>query len=220
MKKILFFAWISMFALASQAQIVTSRSQSIEQTPEVKEPSQSWSCLFLEYSPVTFSYTGDLSSFDSWSLNALSVGSASHTSLADAIPLFFDYSFVAQFTFGEPKYSNADYFLISYRMPLGISYAFDIPNTPIQIIPNTGIDLRLNILAQAKTSAGTTNLMDKKDMGSSEAAWNIFQVGAHIGFDVRFWKKMIVGVQYQTDFMETAKDMKWSQVNLKLGVSF
>lgn len=219
MKKLFLVAIMAVFTSSAFAQLMTGRSASL-----AKEESHNWGAFFVEYNPGSFSYSGDLKGVDDQTYNGVSLGVASHISLG-SIPLYFDYSFGMQFTFAtyENKYSSKydiDYFLFSYKMPLGLSYMISIPNTPIDIIPNSGIDLRLNIVGTAKQDGETSNLFSKDDMGGKDNTWNMFQAGMHVGCDVRFWKKLLLGFQYQFDFNEIATDSKCEQVNLRLGVCF
>ena len=94
-------------------------------------------------------------------------------------------------------------------------------NTPIDIIPTAGMDFRVHTVGQYDAFDGhhDVDVFNEDDMGE-DYTWNRFQVGAHIGANVRFWKKLLLGVNYQFEINELAKDLTTSQTNLTLGICF
>lgn len=255
MKKIFVFALMAMFSLASQAQIVSSRSSHVETVPEVKEPSRNWSYLYMQYNGGAFSADGESESYDGFSF-----GYNINYRLTDAIPLFLETGIGMQFTLKEydnfiissTSYSKDKWDLVmgSFKIPLGVSYVFDIPNTPISIIPNAGADFRINFAGMMNPSNGNVKDYLDKQLGheymdlfkksdweeigkaaygmstsaaadyADEAKWNRFQVSGHIGVSARFWRKLLVGFQYQFDFSEIAKDVTMNQLNATVAVCF
>lgn len=227
MKKIFVFALMAMFTLATQAQIVSSRSTSVTRE---KVESNNWSYIYLQYNPGVFSpKNGSSKSYD-----ALSTGWNINIALSRNIPLYLETGVGVQWsTYKETEtiyqrvgsiniYREVDakFNMLSVKVPIGVGYAFNIPNAPISIIPNAGLDLRFNALAQMDVDGHTTNLLSSSDMGSSDATWNVFQLGGHVGVNARFWKKLLVGFSYQMDFSEIAKDCHVYQGNLTVGYCF
>lgn len=273
MKKFFTLAWVAMFALASQAQIVSSRSTHVETVPEVKEPSRNWSYLYLQYNSVA---SGFKMEDEKEALEGLSLGYNINYRLTDAIPLFLETGIGLQIV-GKSKidasplasslssyYGSKDvsFVMPSVKIPLGASYVFDIPNTPISIIPNAGFDLRIigaavmdgDILAEISghkdwdfcdkdqleqrikdvynraigmsSLSGSAKEMWKKQAEedakafADEYLFKRVQFGCHLGVSARFWKKLLLGMQYQFDFTETAKDLTMNQFNATLAVCF
>ena len=220
MKKIFLVAALAVFTSSAFAQLLTGKSASL-----AKEESRNWSYLYLQYNAGTFN--GDVSSkyltLDG-TYNGFSFGYNMDFRLTDAIPLFLETGIAGQISLSEidfPLGGKADFTMLSAKIPLGVSYVFDIPNTPISIIPNAGFDFRINALAQLDfDGAGDIDLFDKEDMLGSDNTWDRFQVGAHIGANVRFWKKLLLGVNYQFDFNEIGPDTSLGQVNLTVGLCF
>ena len=64
------------------------------------------------------------------------------------------------------------------------------------------------------------NVFDKKDMGSSSATWNRFQLGWNIGVKARFGENFLVGLSYGKDFSELAKKTKIATTSITLGYTF
>ena len=219
------------FTTTSFAQLLTGTS-----VARSEEKSSNWSYLYFQYSPGLFSPKEG----DSETYNAVSFGWNQNIHLSNSIPLFLEFGVGVQYTFNNIKeegrtitYSYGGYSvpisygstetklnMVSMKIPLGVSYVFDIPNTPISIIPNLGFDFRINTWAEQKYNGHTVNPFDKDDMGSSDATWNRFQVGGHAGVNARFWKKLLVGFSYQLDFSEIAKDVRMNQANITVGYCF
>lgn len=227
MKKILVFTLMAMFTLATQAQIVSSRSSRVTTT---HVDSKNWSYIYLQYNPGVFSPKHG----DSKSFNGLSLGYNMNIAISNSIPLYLETGLGVQWSsYSETKQSayfngrtvvakdvDQKFNMISVKIPISVGYAFDIPNAPITIIPNLGLDLRFNPLAQVKEDGHTINLLSKDDMGSSDATWNVFQLGGHLGVNARFWEKLLVGFSYQMDFTEIAKDAHVYQGNITVGYCF
>lgn len=229
MKKIFVFTLMAMFTLATQAQIVSSRSSRVTTTKTYVE-NKNWSYIYIQYNPGVFSpKEGDSKSF-----NGLSLGYNKNFSISNSIPLYLETGLGVQWSFYSETIKGASFNgrtvvaknidqkfnMLSIKIPVSVGYAFDIPNAPVTIIPNVGFDLRFNPLAQMKIDGHTINLLSKNDMGSSDATWNVFQLGGHIGVNARFWEKLLVGVGYQMDFTEIAKKAHVYQGNITVGYCF
>lgn len=221
MKNFLLVALMTTFASSAFAQLMTGKSAAY-----AKEPSRNWAYIYVQYNPGTFSPKDG----DSQSFNAFSFGSVANWSLSKKIPLYLDMNYGLQYSFFSEDQktlgikTEESFNMLSLKYALGVNYKYDIPNTPIAIVPNAGIDLRVNFLAERKLeSDGNSmkyNLFSSDDMGGSDYTWNIVQVGAHVGVNALIWQKLLVGVSYQFDFTEIAKDLHMNQVNLTLGYSF
>ena len=227
MKKLLLVALMAAFTTTSFAQLLTGTS-----VARSEEKSSNWSYLYFQYSPGLFSPKEG----DSETYNAVSFGWNQNIHLSNRIPLFLEFGIGVQYSFYNKKEDYSDLYsyygyhmsyksetklnMVSMKIPLGVSYVFDIPNTPISIIPNLGFDFRINTWAEQKYNGHTVNPFDKDDMGSSDATWNRFQVGGHAGVNARFWKKLLVGFSYQLDFSEIAKDLRMNQANITVGYCF
>ena len=64
------------------------------------------------------------------------------------------------------------------------------------------------------------NLFNKDDMGSDDKTWNRFQVGWHIGLNVRINNQFLVGASYGTDFSEIVKKVKIHTASITVGYCF
>lgn len=129
--------------------------------------------------------------------------------------------------------------MISAKVPISLAYTYQIPDSKITLIPYVGIDFRVNIIGKASakynlTSNGKTalkqagvsleekdvNLFNKDDMGSDDKTWNRFQVGWHIGLNVRINNQFLVGASYGTDFSEIVKKVKIHTASITVGYCF
>ena len=226
MKKVLLVALMAVFTTSAFAQILTGKSAAL-----VKE-NNNWSYVYLQYNAGSFSPDKG----DSENFNAVSLGWNKNIRLTSSLPLYLETGLGLQFSFSSESESDKYYeveentFLMSVKVPVGVSYAFDIPNAPVAVIPTAGLDLRFNAVGTYKyeetdkyydeTDSETINLFDKDDMGGSDYTWNRFQIGAHIGVNARFWNKLLVGYAYQFDFSEISKKTHINQHNITIGYCF
>lgn len=121
----------------------------------------------------------------------------------------------------ELEKGKGDWSMLSAKIPVSLAYDFQIPNSTISIIPYAGLDFRFNIFGKFKPKEGdSANLFDKDDMGGSDATWNRFQIGWHIGVNARFNNKFLVGASYGTDFSEIAEKVKVNTASITLGYCF
>lgn len=215
MKKIFLVAALAVFTSSAFAQLLTGKSASLAR----EEPSANWSTLYWQYNPVSFSADGN-----SHSVDGLSMGFNWNKSLSANLPLFLEFGIGGQICLSDKEIK--DFVMVSAKVPIGVNYVFNIPNTPIDLIPSAGLDFRVNLHGQykgfnyKKMEYDDVDVFSKDEMGDSDHTWNRVQVGFHIGGYVRFWHKLLLGATYQFDFNEIAKDTKMNQANLTLGICF
>lgn len=222
MKKIFVFAIMAMFTLATQAQIVSSRSSRITTTGSVGNY-DGWNTIYLQWNPSSFSQEiGSSESFTGFSL-----GYNHAFSLTQSIPLYVEAGIGVQYSFWDGVFygiNNCKIKLLSAKVPVSLMYKFDIPNSTISIVPNAGLDMRFNILGKLKNDDlnRTLDLFDKDDMkyGDVDISWNRFQIGWHVGVNFMFNNQFLVGASYGTDFSEIAKNSKVHTGSITLGYCF
>lgn len=226
MKKFLLVAMLAVFTSSAFAQLMTGKSAAF-----AKEESRNWNYIYVQYNPGVFSpKEGSSKSF-----NALSFGWNIDFALSQSIPLYLETGIGMQWSFyseDETYYlttalstkRETTFNMLSAKIPVGVGYKFDIPNAPISIVPNAGLDFRINALAESEIKVGGNStkydMFSSNDMGGSDYTWNRFQVGGHVGVNAIFWKKLLVGFSYQMDFSEIAKDCHVYQGNLTVGYCF
>ena len=233
MKKFFVFAIMAMFTLATQAQIVSSRSSRITTAGSVGDYSNGWNTIYLQWNPSSFSpEVGSSESF-----TGFSVGYNHAFGLTQSIPLYVEAGIGVQYSFWDGdfyfryegqsvKLKDSKVKILSAKVPVSLMYKFDIPNSTISIVPNAGLDLRFNILGKLKNDQleefdkPSFNLFDKDDMLSDDYTWNRFQIGWHVGVNFMFNNQFLVGASYGTDFSEIAKNSKVHTGSITLGYCF
>jgi len=226
MKKFFVFAIMAIFTLATQAQIVSSRSSRITTTGSVGDYSKGWNTIYLQWNPSSFSpEVGSSESF-----TGFSVGYNHAFGLTQSIPLYVEAGIGVQYSFWDGTYlgiPDCKIKLLSAKVPVSLMYKFDIPNSTISIVPNAGLDMRFNILGKLKNDEyeeylkkSSFNLFDKDDMGGDDYTWNRFQIGWHVGVNFMFNNQFLVGASYGTDFSEIAKNSKVHTGSITLGYCF
>lgn len=226
MKKFFVFAIMAMFTLATQAQIVSSRSSRITTTGSVGDYSKGWNTIYLQWNPSSFSQ--EIGSSESFT--GFSVGFNHAFGLTQSIPLYLEAGIGVQYSFWDGTYlriPDCKIKLLSAKVPVSLMYKFDIPNSTISIVPNAGLDMRFNILGKLKNDEyeeylkkSSFNLFDKDDMGGDDYTWNRFQIGWHVGVNFMFNNQFLVGASYGTDFSEIAKNSKVHTGSITLGYCF
>ena len=216
---------MAMFTLASQAQIVSSRSSRITTTGSVGNY-DGWNTIYLQWNPSSFSQeVGSSESF-----TGFSIGYNHAFSLTQSIPLYVEAGVGVQYSFWDGVYNkmpDCKIKFLSAKVPVSLMYKFDIPNSTISIVPNAGLDLRFNILGKLKNDEleefykkSSFNLFDKDDMGDDDYTWNRFQIGWHVGVNFMFNNQFLIGASYGTDFSEITKSCKIHTGSITLGYCF
>lgn len=171
-----------------------------------------WGYFYLQYSPGKFSGDGN-----SESIFAVSMGYNRNISVLTSIPLYVEFGLGYQWTHSKFD-SGIKMDLYSLKVPVGATYLYTIPNSPVDIIPRAGLDFRINMAGRLKSSyAGKINVFDSSEIGE---AWKRFQVGFHLGVNARIWKKLLVGYTFQHDFSKINIDTHITQHDITLGYCF
>ena len=224
MKKIFVLAVMAMFTLASQAQIVSSRSSRVTTTTTQKNY-ENFSTIYLQYNPITMKYDDG----DSETLTGVSLGFNHAFSLSQSVPLYLEPGIGLQYAFlSKDKERRKDKWnMFSAKIPVSLLYKFDIANSEFSIVPNAGIDFRVNIIGKYKReytdgsgSDKSYKLFSEDDMKGDK--WNRFQVGWHVGVNFMYANKFLLGASYGTDFSKMADEdnLKARTFSLTLGYCF
>ena len=237
------------FAMAAFLAVATSASA---QTKETSTASEGWSSVYVQWSPSSMDYKKHSESF-----TGLSVGyNQAFKILADK-PLYIEGGIALQYSFDSDDLTE-DIFdedmldliyefdldadierkmsLVSLKIPVNLTYKFDLPSSPIAIAPFAGLLLRANLIGTQRLSIGgdlademsdkqlekleeSMDLFSDDDMGK-DGTWNRFQLGWQIGANVYFGGKYYAGISYGTDFSEIYKKTKISTTSITLGYCF
>ena len=112
----------------------------------------------------------------------------------------------------------------SLKAPINFLYRYDIPNSPVSLLPFVGVNLRYNISGKQEDYNGykssEKDVFDDKEMGGSDYTYNRFQFGWHVGMKAIFLKHIMVGLSYGTDFTEIAKKIKINTLTITAGYTF
>jgi hypothetical protein len=216
MKKIFLLAIMAVMSLASQAQIVSSRSSMV--TKE-EAPKNGWSTFSIDYMPGSFSADKGTDK-KSQSYNAFGFTWTKASSLTPQLPLFLEFGFGTQYLYFKEDFKLYGYdfeqtgSMASVKVPLNIIYSYQIPNTEISIDPFVGLYARVNVWGKTTLKEDVPgyavddswNIFDKDDMGDEDATWGRFQLGWQIGVKARFANSFFVGASYGSDFSNIVKN--------------
>ena len=246
MKKIKLFAVATMLVFCSGAYAQFTNTSSSTSSTSVN--SDGWSTIWVEYNSVGIKY--DTKGTDDESATGLSFGYSQAFPITQSTPLFLELGLGVQYSFNTndnlylysydedgdikdyKKLDNAELktTLFSAKIPVNLIYAYQIPNSSVKIMPFIGANLRYNLSGKQKYSFDgdedvdeeklEKDVFDKKDMGSSKATWNRFQLGWNIGVKARFGENFLVGLSYGNDFSELAKKTKMQTTSITFGYTF
>lgn len=199
-----------------------------------------WNTVWAEWNPSTFSV--DQKDADNQSFTGLSLGYSHAFSLSLTTPLFVEVGLGGQYSHYENEWyeeeildwgdgpfshmSRRDNILDmwSLKAPINFLYRFDIPNSPVSLLPFVGVNLRYNISGEMEDYNGYSSqerdVFDSEEMGGSNNTYNRFQLGWHIGMKANFLKHIMVGLSYGTDFTEIAKKTKINTLTITAGYTF
>ena len=250
MKAIKLFAVAALLAISSGAYAQftnASTSSSVSSSS-----SEGWSTFFLQYNPSKV--VCDVDGAEDLSLNGLTAGFTKAFPISPSSPVFIEAGVAVQYSFATwnwmddlkwMKVNGADpeekFSMVSAKVPVSLTYLFDLPNSTISLAPYAGLDFRFNLFGSMKTEKNLKSgysatdsdwedrlgmkldkdPFDKKDMGNNEdATLKRFQLGWHIGLNAYFNKQYFVGVSYGSDFSEIRKKTKVNITSITLGYCF
>lgn len=222
-KSILAIALMSV-AMSASAQFTTSGHASSTS----KSVSNGWNTLYFEWNPSTLNI--DVKDADNQNFTGLSLGYNHAFGLSKSIPLYVETGLGLQYSFctvdyddDEEDYYDEDeedekYWMLSAKVPVNLTYAFQIPGSSVTLLPYAGLGLRFNIAGQEKYGKEHTNLFSKKDKDGDQ--WKRFQIGWQIGLKAHIGQNFMLGAGYYRDFSEIAKKVKISGGNITIGYLF
>lgn len=247
MKKICLF-----FALAA---MTLSGASASAQTNDAEEL---FSTIDVTYSPMSFKMDFGISLKDN--LNAFSVNWSQARRIVDSYPIYLQYGAGLQYAWGKDfgtfgfgyeddyeDYGDYDDYIdlssgmdvknsttfLTLKVPVNVVYKFDLPDTPVSVLPFVGMNLQGHIIGQDKTvmkydgekEVSKFSYFSKDDM--ADDPYNRIVLGWQIGAKVSY-DKYLFGVSYEGPISSLYKykeddmklTMKYSQVNISLGIIF
>lgn len=253
MNKIKLFAASALLAVGTTASAQFTNSSSVSSQP-AKAGVEEWSTFYVQWNPSTIAV--DLKGADDCSFTGLSLGYSKAFGIARNTPLFIEAGIGLQYSFftddeaydygGEisnygARPSEDKYNMLSAKIPVNLTYSWQIPNSKVTVAPYAGLTMRFNIFGNKKTELEVgkdydgdaekdyeeeydvkldKNLFDKDDMGDKDATWKRFQIGWQIGVNARFNNNLMLGVSYGSDFSELCKKTKINTTSVTLGYCF
>ena len=218
MKKVFLTLAICLLTVASQAQIVSSRSRSIT-TQAADYPD--YQRVHINYAPVDLG--GDYGKHSDYSLSGIELGYAKGTSISNTMPLYVEYGANLHYAWDSIDDEDETMTLscLNLNVPVNLVYRYNIGNG-MYLAPYAGLHARVNILATEKyedeyyDESKTINLFDKDDVDYTAKR---LQIGAQIGvgFDIN---NIHVGLGYVFDMTEFMKKTTTSGLRATVGFNF
>lgn len=244
---------IKFIAIATLLVVSTNAFAQSTNTIEKSSNADDWSSIYFQWNPSSIvPKRGDL-----LSLTGLTFGYNHAFNIASGKPLFIEAGIAIQYSFCSEDiieeiydddvldyldYNNIDASIeakmnmLSVKIPVNLTYKFDIPNTSVAIAPYAGLVLRGNVLGTLRVKLGSDlaaelsdreleeiekshNLFSESDMGKRNT-FNRFQIGWQIGTNVSFGSQCYVGISYGCDFSEICRNNKMHTTSITLGYSF
>lgn len=233
MKKFYFIAAaLLMFSVTASAQFVNSSKSSSSASRAVEDV---FNTAEFTYSPMNMvtSYKGGSKSED---MNALSLTWLQARRLpVNNLPLYVQYGAGLQWAFeiesetdGDTKRKSSMNFL-TVKVPVNVLYDFQIPSTPVNIMPYLGLNLQCHVIGSQKwsstydgeTQSESFSYFSKDDMGDN--AFNRIVLGWQIGAKVAY-DKYFFGIAYEGPVTNLYKNgdakINFNYVNISLGIRF
>ena len=210
--------------------------------------SKGWNTVWVQYNPGT--WKTDVKGMDDLSFSSFSLGYSHAFGVANTLPLYVEAGVGLQYYWNSEDYGDEDYtetvktHVLSVKVPVDLTYKFQIANSSVSILPYVGLNLRYNLSGKMKSEysedddedyyapkrasysyddedeeSDELDLFDKKDMGKDEV-WKRFQIGWHVGVKAQFGKNFMAGVGYGSDFSEITKKVKSGEWTIQLGYTF
>ena len=252
MKTIKFYVVAALLAICSSANAQFTNASSSSSSTSIS--SEGWSSFFLQYNPSKV--VSDADGAEDLSFTGITAGFSKAFAIAPSTPIYLEAGLAIQYSFATWNWKDdlkrgriidtktgalaADpeekFSMFSAKVPVSLTYVWDLPNSSISLAPFAGVDFRFNALGSMKTEknmkSGYTiddddwednfgkikkDVFDKKDMGDEDATFKRFQIGWHIGLNAYFNKQYYVGISYGSDFSEIRKKTKVNTTSITLG---
>lgn len=223
MKKILLLAAAAVIGLTASAQFSNSGGSA-----DAADCSD-WNTVYLEYNPMTLHESEDGHSRNE-SFNGFSLGYSRAIGLSKSVPIFIEVGGALQYSFKSKKEDDVTtkFNMLSMKVPINFMYKWNISNSSVDLIPFLGLNMRLNLWGQTKSTydgkSHSVNIFNDDEKNMDGHAYKRFQLGWQIGVKARFAQKFMVGVSYGTDFTDFYSNddyhEKWRNANIMLGYCF
>ena len=167
-------------------------------------------------------------------MELLSLAWTQSRAILQNLPLYVEYGLGLQYSFKadsqkiEDEYSYNCKFLLnalSIKVPVGIMYRLQIPQTGVAIMPYAGFDFGCYALGKYKVEVSYEGETDGEEVdmfNEEEGGANRFICDWHIGAKLAF-NKFFVGVAYEgpiAKLYDEEIEIKMSQVNISVGINF
>lgn len=239
------FAAVLLAGICTSASAQFATQTSASAPTATNTPSEGWSSFYVQYNPSTFAADKG----DDFDFKGFSVGFNKAFGISQSSPLFLEVGAALQYSWYSESddYYYEDYYdyyefeieekvnLFTLKVPVNLTYVFNLPNSNISIAPYAGINLRYNLSGKLNLSCDDADIdedfdvFDKDDMEDDDFTWNRFQMGWQIGVNVNF-QKAYLGLSYGGDFTKTVKymdgltgsgkDYKMKTTSITLGFKF
>lgn len=236
MKKILLVCVLAMCALTSSAQFMNS-SQGVRKSSGVQsnEAPRVINSVKFTYSPMTMDGGNFFEDKDEMELNGLSLAWTQSRAILQNLPLYVEYGLGLQYSFKTDSQKIGDEYdsynykfslnALSIKVPVGIMYRLQIPQTGVAIMPYAGFDFGCYALGKYKVEVSYEGETDEEEVdmfNEEEVGANRFICDWHIGAKLAF-NKFFVGVAYEgpiAKLYDEEIEIKMSQVNISVGINF
>ena len=234
MKKIFSLAVVALcVSMTANAQIGESKSKKIETTVVSAAPNANYNRILIGYAQTHLSANDwFLNSYNkrdeakSASLHGFTTGwmYGINVTKGKCLPLYVEPGAAINFGIGEAMTDKDK--ILSFEVPVNVTYRYKFPNTNIRISPYMGIHFKVNILAMGEIRDESYNLFSSDDFKYSDGM-NRFQMGMQLGANFEF-SRFFVGLGWNYDFIpifsETIRkedyNVTTSGVRVKLGLTF
>ena len=231
MKKVKLLAIVAMLAIG-----INASAQKAQVLP------CGWQSVWFQWNPS--STRSDYDYYNNMKFNGISLGYSKAFSVSKELPLYLEAGIGIQYSYDKKtasapmedlsiQYSTKKFRMLSAKIPVSLSYKYDIPNIKVSVLPFIGVNFRVNALARQNTEnvimkngvityqqRSKADCFDSDDMGKSDFTWNRFQAGWEFGVKATYDSKYLIGLSYGKDFNEIGKNTKIHTTSLTLGYLF
>lgn len=186
------------------------------QKPQHKE----WkNLLYVRYSPSQYTFPGHTPPLD---FHEAAIGWARSIQVADSIPLFVEAGaeMKCSFSGGDNAHGNAKYALLSFRVPVNVTYKLYLSRTRnIALAPQAGVHFRVIAVGKEKAGGEKGNLFKDGRDNQTGSDWERCQLGWQVGLRLQL-ERYFIGVSYGRDFPDKSKRPQIHECGITAGVCF
>lgn len=197
-------------------QLYDEEEEDSTEKPRHKE----WKNLaYVRYSPAQYTFPSHTPHIN---MQEIAAGWARSIQVADSIPIFVEVGAELKYTFtpNEIVHTNAKYSLLTFRIPVNVTYKLYLSRTRnIALVPQAGIHFRAIAMGKEDINGKKENIFKEDNKNQTSCEWERCQLGWQVGLRLQM-ERYFIGTSYGRDFPDKKKCPQIHECGISAGFCF